>query len=78
MHIANLTDENIAVFQGLTVPAHGTLPVAVEMQHAVETSPLIAEYVKAKMLQIVKAEAPPVVEEAPKVVPPKVIKAEEG
>lgn len=78
MHIANLTDENIAVFQGLMVSAHGTLPVAVEMQHAVETSPLIAEYVKAQMLQIVKAEAAPVVAEAPKAVPPKAAKAEEG
>lgn len=53
MLIENLTEDNIFVFAGIAVPANGALPVSIEMQHAVETSPLVAEYVAVKMLRIV-------------------------
>lgn len=66
MRLANLTANNIPIFLGIVVPAHTSIPVSLEMEEAVRNSPLIAEYVTAKMLSIEETPvAAPVAETKP-------------
>jgi hypothetical protein len=55
MFLENTTDDNIFIAAGIFVPARSTLTVEMDMIAAVESSPLIADYVQSGALVLHKA-----------------------